>query len=212
MPGAVGRRPRARRRQPDLRPGRVGDEVDRQRQIRDEGRDDELVPLRQALVSHETTEDDAVEDEPGERPRVPTSGHDEREHASAYTGGAAASGYTTQGLIVAPTLAPAGAARDHQSPAPVRPPERPDGRPRSSRRRPESALRAEPGPATAASADRIGPPCVTARTTSSGCRSAIASNPDTTLAPSSSYVSPSSQPAPVVEPAAAVGPRLDLVA
>ena len=48
----------------------------------------------------------------------------------------------------------------------------------------------------AASAERIGPPCVIARTCPPSCSCPIRARPETTRAPSSSYVSPSSQPWP----------------
>ena len=60
----------------------VGNEVDREREIGDQTRDEDLVPASQPVVSHESCkQDNAVRDEPGKRPSVLAASPDnEREH------------------------------------------------------------------------------------------------------------------------------------
>jgi len=60
----------------------VGNEVDRERQIGDQTRDEDLVPASQPVVSqHSCEQDNAVRDEPGKRPSVLAASPDnEPEH------------------------------------------------------------------------------------------------------------------------------------
>ena len=61
---------------------KVGDEVDREKEIGDQTRDEDLVPASQPVVSHESCkQDNAVRDEPGKCPSVLAASPDnEREH------------------------------------------------------------------------------------------------------------------------------------